>query len=243
MTFEELLERCEADPRILGVFLGGSRGKDANVRPDSDYDVRVVVAGADAELLAALDLPRGGEVDVAVSTLDEFRPHALAGSGTEWDRYTFVRGRVLVDKLDGEIQRLVDAKARLQPDEARDRAHSALDGYLNSLYRSLKSARLALDLAARLHASESVAHLLTTLFALEGRVRPFHDALAWELEVEPLRLWQAAELLGRIDAALSGEPEPQQALFRAVEPQVRAEGLAQVVDAWEPDVALMRGSG
>jgi len=242
MTFEELLARCETDPRIVGVFLGGSRGKAANVGPESDYDLRVIVAAADDELLAALDPPRGGEVDVAVSTLKEFRAQALDGSGTEWDRYTFTRGRVLVDKLDGELQRLVDQKARLPPDEARRLARRALDAYLNSLYRSLKSERLGLELAARLHAAESIAHLVATLFALEERVRPFHDALAWELRTEPLRQWEGADLLARIEAALSGEAEPQQALFREVEAQLRARGLADVVDAWEPDVALMRGA-
>jgi len=242
MTFDELLARCEADPRIVGVFLGGSRGKNANVRLDSDYDVRVVVARADADLLAVLDVPRGGEVDVAVSTLHEFRTHGLDGSGTDWDRYTFVRGRVLLDKLGGEIERLVDEKARLRPDEARRLARGALDAYLNSLYRSLKSARLGFELAARLHAAESVGHLLTALFALEGRVRPFHDALEWELEVEPLRLWPAAELLALVEAALCVGPESQEALFRRLEPQVLAQGLGDVVGVWEPDVALMRGA-
>jgi predicted nucleotidyltransferase len=242
MTFDELLARCEADARVVGVFLGGSRGKDAHVRPESDYDVRVVVEREDAELLRSLESPRGGEVDAALSTLAQFRPYALAGSITEWDRYTFTRGRVLVDKLDGDFQRLVDEKARLSADEANLLARNEADGYMNSLHRSLKSGRLGLGLAARLHAAESVAHLLAAVFALEERVRPFHDALTWELEAEPLHDWSSFELLVGIEAALSGEGERQQALFRTLEPRLRARGLGDVVDAWEPDVALMRGA-
>jgi len=241
VTFEELLAVARDDPRIVGLFLGGSRGKGVNVRRESDYDVRVVIAREDAELERVLDTPRGEAVDVAIHTLEEFRAHALAGSGKEWDRYTFARGQVLVDKLEGEIQRLVDQKARLAPDEARRRARGALGAYLNSLYRSLKSARLGLDLAARIHAAESAGHLLVALFALEGRVRPFHDSLAWELETEPLARWRTDELLTRIEKILDGAAEPQQALFREVERQVRPHGFGEEIDAWEPDVALMRG--
>jgi hypothetical protein len=203
--------------------------------------VRVVIAREDEELVRALDAPRGESIDVAIHTVDDFRAHALPGSDKEWDRYTFTHGQVLVDKLDGEIQRLVDEKARLRSYEAQPLARAALGSYLNSLYRSLKSARLGLALAARLHAAESAGHLLAALFALESRVRPFHDSLAWELEAEPLEGWGTDELLARVAAILDGATEPQQALFREVERQVRAHGLGGEIGAWEPDVALMRG--
>jgi hypothetical protein len=237
MTFEELLHKVRDDRRVLGLFLGGSRGKGANVRPDSDYDVRVIIAEDDDELFRTLDTPRGEPVEVMVMTLEEFRGYAEPGSPQAWDRYTFAHTSVLVDRLDGEIQRLVDAKGSLNEEEAEHRARLFLDAYMNSLYRALKRP----GLAARIHAAESVGHLLTTLFALEGRIRPFHDYLAWELENHPLGGWPADELLADIDRVLTGEPTPQQELFRKVEPHVRAHGLADVVDSWQPDVAFMRG--
>ena len=53
------------------------------------------------------------------------------------NRPTFLRTRVDLDRLDGEIERLVARKARLDPEEARGIAAAALDDYVNSLYRSL----------------------------------------------------------------------------------------------------------
>jgi predicted nucleotidyltransferase len=230
LTLEEVLAKARDDPRIVGVFLGGSRGKGAKVRPDSDYDVRVVIAEEDDELFRELDTERGVPVEVAVMTLEELRGYK------EWDRPTLTHTRALVDKT-GEIQRLIDERGRLSAAEAERIASTALDGYMNSLYRSLKRP----GLGGRIHAGESVGHLLVCLFALEGRVRPFHDYLAWELETHPLEGLPADRLLGLIDRALSGEPAPQRELFRMVEPHVRVRGLGAVVVSWDPDVPFMRG--
>lgn len=230
LTFEQLVERAREDDRVVGLFLGGSRGKGANVRPDSDYDVRLVLAREDAEAYDEYDTPRGVTVEVAVLTLDEFR------EVREWDRYTLTHTHAVVDKT-GEVQRLIDAQGRLTPAEAAERAPLALDAYMNSLHRSLKRP----GLAARIHAAESVVHLLTCLFALEARIRPFHDYLEWELVNHPLQGWPADELLPRIEHVLAGEREPQQELFRRVEPHVRGFFLGDVVDGWEPDVPRMRG--
>jgi hypothetical protein len=214
LTFEELLEQARGDERVIGLFLGGSRGKGANVRADSDYDVRMVGDASDYET------GRGVAVEVAVMTLHEFRDYP------DWDRYTLTHTTALVDKT-GEIQRLIDEKGRLSQDEARRLAPAALDGYMNSLYRGLRRP----GLGGRLHAAEAVGYLLTCLFALEGRIRPFHDYLEWELEHYPLDGWTDLPRL------LEGD---QRMLFRRVESHVRARGLGQVVDSWEPDLAFMR---
>ena len=216
LTFEELLERARASEHVVGLFLGGSRGKDANVRPDSDYDVRIV---GDAE---DFETPRGSHVEVAVMSLERFRDYP------EWDRYTLTHIQAVVDKT-GEIQRVIDDRGRLSESEAAERAPAALDGYMNSLYRGLKRPE---GIGGRLHEAEATGYLLTCLFALEGRLRPFNDYLEWELEHYPLRGWS------ELPALLDGEPHE---LFRRVEARVRLRGLGDIVDAWEPDVAFMRG--
>ncbi len=218
LTFDEVVERARADERVVGLFLGGSRGKGANVRPDSDYDVRLVVTAPVPEL----DRPRGEHVGVGVMTLDRFRDYP------EWDRYTLTRTKPLIDKT-GEIQRVIDAKGRLSEEEATSIPPLALDAYMNSLYRGLKRPA---GIGGRLHEAESVAHLLTCLFALEGRVRPFHDYLEWELEHYPLEGWDDLPRL------IEGD---RHELFRRVEPHARGRGLGEVVDSWEPDVVFMRG--
>ncbi len=216
LTYEKLVERARADDRVVGLLLGGSRGKAANVRPDSDYDVRIVGDAAD------LETPRGSHIEVAVMPLERFRDYP------EWDRYTLTHTQPVIDRT-GEIQRVVDEKGRLSDAEAAERAPAALDAYLNSLYRGLRRPG---GLGGQLHHADSIGHLLTCLFALEGRVRPFHDYLEWELEQYPLEGWD--DLLN----LLEGE---QHELFRRVEAHVRARGLGAVVDSWEPDVPFLRG--
>jgi len=123
-------------------------------------------------------------------------------------------------------------------------AAAALDEYVNSYYRSARNHRNDLALESHLDAAESAGPLLTTLFALDGRVRPFNKFLAFELELEPLRgeTWAARLLLSRLETIVSsGDLETQQALFRDVEILVRERGHGGVIDGWEPDVAWLRG--
>ena len=86
LTYGELVERARADERVIGLFLGGSRGKSANVRPDSDYDVRIVGDAAD------LETPRGSHVEVSVMPLERFRDYP------EWDRYTLTHTEPVIDR-------------------------------------------------------------------------------------------------------------------------------------------------
>jgi len=216
LTYEELVERARADDRVVGLFLGGSRGKNANVRPDSDYDVRIV---GDA---AEYDTDRGLRVEVSVMPLERFRDYP------EWDRYTLTHTDPMIDRT-GEIQRVIEEKGRLSEDERTSIAPFALDAYMNSLYRALKRPA---GIGRRLHQAESIGNLLTCLFALEGRVRPFHDYLEWELGNYPLEGWNDLHGLLEGDAHV---------LFRRVEVHVRERGLGAVVASWEPDAPFLRG--
>ncbi|MGH3008897.1 MAG: hypothetical protein ACRDLM_05750 [Gaiellaceae bacterium] len=110
----------------------------------------------------------------------------------------------------------------------------ALDGYINQTYRSLRY-------GTRLDAVEAIPHALRTIFALGDRVRPYNKYLEWELRHHPLEGWTADDLLPLLDRVLTGEPEAQHELFDQIEPLARREGLGDVVDGWEPDVAWLRG--
>lgn len=214
----------------------GSRGRNAHVHAGSDWDLRVVVCDGEEAFADALDTPHGSDVEVAASTLSSFR------ASPEWDRYSYTHVQVPVDKLDGEVGRLVDAKGTLAEAEAHVLARDSLGAYTNSLYRALRDDELGLGLAARLDGADAVSALLTAIFALERRVRPFNKYLRWELETYPLRGWEAGDLLALVDAALHGAAEAQRALFRAVEPRLRAHGHGDVIDDWEPHVELLRGA-
>jgi hypothetical protein len=235
VTFEEWLELAESEPRIVGVVVTGSRGRNAFVHARSDWDLRIAVQNGEEAFAETLGTPHGSVVEVAATTLERFQ------SWPSWDRYSFAHASIPVDKLEGAFAHLVDALGTLAPDEASIIAREALGAYSNSLYRSLNNAELNLDLAARLDAGASVSALLTALFAFERRVRPFNKYLTWELEAYPLDEWGSADLVTLVADALTGSASSARALFRAVEPKIRAHEFGDIVDDWEPNVGFLRG--
>ena len=238
--YEALVEQARSDERVVGLVLTGSRADGAFVRSSSDWDVRLVVRD-DADYATA----RGGSVEVATSTLDEFEGAAETGATDEWDRYSYVHAGVVLDKLDGGIARLVARKATLSAAEAQEIGARALDAYVNAYYRSAKNQALGLADASHLDAVESVAPFLTALFAMHQRVRPFNKYLRWELEQQPLEAsrWGADELIALVGRILeSGDLDAQVQLFRETETLARAHGLGAVIDGWEPNLALLRGA-
>jgi hypothetical protein len=236
MTYEDWLELARRDPRIVGVVLTGSRGREALVTERSDWDLRVIVRDGEEDYARSLETAHGSQVEVAATTV------AGLGDWPEWDRYSFAHAQLAVDKLDGGVARLVAAIGSLGDAEARGLARETLGAYTNSLYRAVRNAQLDLDLEARLDACESVAALLTAVFALERRVRPFNKYLLWELVSHPLADWEGDELARLIESALDGGLDSQHVLFRAAEPRIRAHGHGDVIDDWEPHVELLRGS-
>jgi predicted nucleotidyltransferase len=242
-TLSRLLADAKRDSEVLGVFVFGSRSQDGFADDRSDYDVTVVLRDdTSGEFNERWPYRHGAPVEVVVATLSELARHAERGTASEWARYQYSTARVLLDKT-GDVARVLDEKRGL-PAEARDGlARAAVDGYVNATFRSLRNGLLGLEAAARLDAAESVPHLLTAIFALEGRVRPFNKYLAWELRERPLveQAWSAERLLPRLARVLDGAIEDQHALFRDLERVAREHGLADVIDGWQPDVAWLRG--
>lgn len=244
MSFDQLRALAETDEGVVGLVLGGSRGKGAFVDESSDFDSYLIVRGhADVRRLR-LSSHRGAPVELVVLTLEEFRGYAAPSSGTEWDCYSFAHVRAELDKLDGEIQRLLDEKGSLAPGEAREVEAGALDAYINSYYRSVKNLERGLLLEAHFDAAESIPFFLTALFALHARLRPYNKYLRWELEQYPLPgdQWSVDRLLPRLRVIVAtGEVAEQQALFRSAEALAREHGFGEVVDAWNPDLPRLRG--
>jgi hypothetical protein len=119
-----------------------------------------------------------------------------------------------------------------------------LDGYLNYVYRSLKSLRDGRVLEARLDAVESLPWMLAVIFAFERRVRPYNKYLVWELSHHPLErpAWQGSTLVPQIAAILeTADADAQRAVFRTVEVAAREVGLGGIVDAWGDELSVLRG--
>jgi predicted nucleotidyltransferase len=239
--YARLLERAGAEPAVVGIVVFGSRAVGADLTPGSDVDCFVVVDGPVDET-AVWKMPYGGPVETWPITLEAFRTHALPGDEAAWNRAAFIRARVDVDRLDGEITAIVDRKRRLTPEEAKAIVEANLDDAINSLYRALKSAQAGRVREARLDAIEGIAPLLTTTFALEHRVRPFNRWLRRELAMEPLAMPAVADLLARVDAlAVEATPDAIQDAFRLLEAAARDAGYGPIVDSWEPYVGWLRG--
>jgi hypothetical protein len=243
--YDNLLERARSDARVVGLVLTGSRGRDAFVRAESDWDVRLVVRDDVVEECAAtFQTARGSPVEVVVFSLTGFEREGAIGSSSQWDRYSYWHAEVVLDKLEGRVSQIVAEKGVLPSDAAEQIAALALDSYINSYYRSAKSQRAGLAVEAHLDAVESISPLLDALFAFLERVRPFNKFLRWELERFPLsgEVWSAEFLLPRLQAiASTAATDEQQSLFRDVEQLARAHGFAAIVDAWQPDLAWLRG--
>ena len=240
--FTELRARAEADGRVLGVVLTGSRAREGMATRHSDYDVLLVTD--DGPCGVRPEERRDAELDVSVMPIEEFRTHALPGSGTEWNRYAFTHARVLKDTADGLVAELVLAKGRLTPAEASGTATGVLDAFLNSLYRCCKNDRDGDAVAARLDAVESLPFHLTYVFALHGRVRPYNKYLRWELTRHPLGPpeWAHDHLVELLERVLSPEPVGAvRQLLRELEPYARAAGDGPVLDSWGEDLSFMRG--
>jgi hypothetical protein len=231
-TLDDLVRRCERDRRVVGAVLSGSQAREGMATAQSDIDVYVIVTAAGTTRWRTTRTPG---LDTIVMSLEEFRQ-----PGDAWNRYSFTHARVLLDRLDGEIARLVAAKGRLGRDEARAVVAEALDGYLNFAYRAAKNRRGGRPIEARLDAAESVPWLLTTVFAFHGRLRPYNRYLRWELERYPLGSARWDGLAAMMVRVLDGDVEAQQYLFAAVEDEARGRGFADVLNAWSDELALLR---
>lgn len=241
--FQHLVQDAGTDPYVLGICLGGSRGKGFE-NEFSDYDICMIVADGtpEPECQRYLRL-NSAAIDLWTMTLSEFREAAAWGGPTHWNRYSYTHVTALIDKLGGEIQQLIDDKGKI-PDERRESLiRSTLDAYINSVYRSLKCLRKRNILGARLEAAESIGFLLDLLFAHEGRHRAYYGYLEGELRKYPLKHLPLSSdaLLAKIDTiSANADGATQQEMLAMVDALLRPAGFGQVFDDWNEKYQWMR---
>ncbi|MZD21339.1 MULTISPECIES: hypothetical protein [Streptomyces] len=237
ISYDAFVETAADDPAVVGLVLKGSRAHEGMTTAHSDHDLYVVLTNGASTNLTRFAGHRSPELDLVLLSLDEFRAAGMPG----FERYALARARVVLDRLDGGIARILADKARLGAEEAFREAAASLDAYANSLYRSVKNDRDGQALAARLDAADSVRYLLETLFALDRRPRPYNKYLVWELTRFPLPDWDTGALLDAVrHITATGDVPAQRRLFAQVEPLVRRAGHGTVLDAWGKDLRLMR---
>ncbi|GAA3913582.1 hypothetical protein Aau02nite_72670 [Amorphoplanes auranticolor] len=242
-----LVRRNEADygEDLLGMVLSGSAGR-GMATERSDIDVFTVLTDTggrrpQTSRSAALD-----ETIVAISDLERVPPFGTEGW---WYRWSFAWAPMLLDRTEGRLASALHRQATVTADEAESILveHDRLDGWLNFAYRTLKNDRDGRSLERRLDAAESMPWLLDVIFTLEGRVRPYHKYLPWELRQHPLTLWHAGELLALLTATLDGDPSAIRATFQRVETacaafdsQVAVPVLTPVIESWGDELQILR---
>lgn len=154
----------------------------------------IVLSGSAARGRATLKSPAADEIAV---TLAELESLGRLGTDDWWYRWSFAWAQVLRDDTHGRITEAVRRQAALEGAEQDGVLVDRLDGYINFVYRALKAERDGRSLERRLDSAESVTWWLDTVFALNGRVRPYNKYLPWELREHPLGVpeWSAEVLL------------------------------------------------
>ena len=234
-TYESLVERAARERDVVGVVLGGGRGKGVHTER-SDYDVYVVLDDP-GELPGTLAEIDDEQVEVLPTSLEELQLiaedwlHPL-----RWNRYTFAHVAPVLDRTDGRLQLVLDQKELVPSDHLASHLRESLDAYVNLAYRSLKNHADGEDVGAALDAAESVAPLLDYLFALDGRIRPYNKFLRWELDRHELPTLDVSttELVAAVVKLGEGDTSAQRRMFRHAEAAAARCGLADVIDAWGP---------
>ena len=231
-----LLEESKTNRYIVGLFFGGSRGKDKNfITRDSDMDVYIIILDTSPEeFKEKLKKYRSEWLESRIMTLTEFRQYADWESNKKWDRYNFTHNKAIIDKT-GEIQILMNNKGELPLEVQKDVISDALDSYFNQVYRSAKYTRDGKDFSAYLDASESMPFLMTALYALEGRLRPYNKYFEWELHNYPLKLlpWSVDEFIEDYRHILqTGDFKTQSKIFKGVKKLFTENGFSSLINEW-----------
>jgi len=230
---------------LLALVLSGSAGRGLATHR-SDLDVYVVLSEQAARERSATRSAAVDELPISLSDLEAVPPF---GSGGWWFRWSFAWTPVLLDRTDGRVPVALRRQATLTPQEidAVLLDHSRLDGWLNYAYRALKSDRDGHSLECRLDAAESMPWLLDVIFALAGRVRPYHKYLPWELREHPLPDWPADVLLPLLQRTLAGDPAALRETFTRVAAGCAAHDTAaghhltqETIDDWGEGLLLLR---
>lgn len=231
--FKKILQKAKNDGRIIGLILTGGRGK-GMFTENSDYDITIITTDESVSSVKEEYKCKQDIIDVAVFPIAGFRIYADVGTAEDWDRYAYAYNNAQIDKT-GEIQKIIDEKGTLPKDQIAKVAKNALGCYLNSLYRSVKNHRDGNIFASHFDACESLPWLLTFLFAVEGRVRPYNKFLTWELEKHPLKNLpiKCEDFLGKIESVIkTGDIEIQKEFHKIAEEIALEHNYSDVTDDW-----------
>jgi len=233
--YQKVLDKAKNDSNVIGFILAAGRGKGFSTE-HSDYDTMMIVSdGKEKEYQEKYkDFSDTNDVYVKVFSLSEFKEYADFGSGFEWDRYNFAHLKAQVDKA-GEIQEIIDEKGKLPEDKIKETVSFNLGCYINSYHRAVKNYRDKNLSASQLDAAESIPLLLSALFALEERMKPYNKYLEWELKNHQLAKlpWGGEQFFEMLKKVLAGDIETQKEIFNKVKQLFYDNGFKDEINEWD----------
>jgi hypothetical protein len=227
-TWDRLSEEASADDQVVGLVLTGGRGKGV-ATPLSDWDCLLVVADEAMPRWRRFDF---GDLDVTLVSEAEFADYAEPGTAFSWRAYDFAHLSPDVDRRG--FGALLSSKGSLTAQRGRQIAEEHLGAALNSLYRATKNRRDGNEEATLLDLAEMTGYYLTSLFALDGRLRPYNKLLRWDLERAALVTTElTAELLfPLLTKTLQGDLDAAWLLADRLADGFRRAGVTEVLDSW-----------
>lgn len=237
-SYDDVLKDAKENDDILGLILLGSRGKGFE-NPDSDYDMAMIAKDENTESLQSrydsFEMP---DIDLSVWSLAYFKKYAgwENSDSSWWDRYDYAHVKVLVDKTSGVLEKIIHEKGCIPQEKQKEFTDRWLDGYVNGVFRSVKCIRNDNKLGAHLEAANSMLDLLTAVFAINGRHRPFLGYVEKELQKYPLEhlTWSTNDFVAKVKKILeAADLETQQELLKGIEEMSREMGYGHVFDGWE----------
>jgi len=233
--FNKIITEAQTNPDILGLVLIGSRGKGFE-NEFSDYDAVLIVKDESAEKLKQeYAFRKLDNIDLTVYSLSGFREYAPWESKESWDRYNYAHTKILIDKT-SDLEEIIKEKGYIPKEKQKQFIEWWIDGYVNGVFRSVKCIRNNNKLGAHLEAVNSILDLLTLVFGINGRHRPFLGYVEKELLSYPLEElpWVVSDFTAKISKVLeTGDLKTQQELLKDVETWCRKIGYGHMFDGWE----------
>ena len=238
-AYQQLIVTAREDSGVVGLILGGSRGKGIPTTAASDYDISIIAQNEVIEGVTikykALSSPTG--LDISCMSEQGLSMYGVWGSDTMWARYGFAHTKAVIDKT-RRLQAWIDEQEFIPEPAKSDAIKQSLDGYLNYTHRSFKSLRDRRTPAAHLASCDAMPLLITFLFAVEGRVRPYNEYIEWELGVHPLENLRAippAVFMKKISTVLvSGDEATQKELYALVREVANRNDIGKkVLASWD----------
>jgi len=233
--FKKIINELKRDKNILAIILTGSRGKGFENKY-SDYDLIIITKNDSySEVKKLYKEYISKDLDLMFHSLSGFQQYAMSGTAYEWDRYTFAHVKIIYSKIKN-LKKLIHDKGYLQNNQKRKFIEQSLDGYINGVYRFAKCFRNKNKIGAHLEAVNSVLDLLTLVFAMNQRYRPFLTYVEQELINYPLKElpWSNKYLLKKVKLILkSGNLKTQRELFKDIKSWCVKEGYVHIFKAWK----------